>query len=148
MQGRQIPIHAYGPGRLSVTGSNSQDRNWFVGKGVTGSDKELFEKFGPNATKDWWHMPPATKGQTALKMKEIVRELETAAANHECFDPGFAGGAETLLVRMDKVVFKRFSQCVHLTAVGLPFASVDEAETEVPPDQMPIVGSRVCPELG
>ena len=96
-------------------------------------------EFGPNAALDWWSKP-ADNGHPGLKMKEIVIELEKAAADHESFHPRFAGGKESVLVRLDKVVYKWFSQCIHHTAIGLPFSPVDEFRSEVPPDQMLMVG--------
>ena len=41
------------------------------------------------------------------------------------FHPRFAGGEEPMLRRMEAVIQKWFSQCLHHTAVGLPLVVVD-----------------------
>jgi hypothetical protein len=105
------------------------------------SQDDLFKEFGRKATADWWLPKPDPKSRSKkLGMKEIVKELEDAAARREMFHPRFAGGEQAVLARMDQVIHKWLSQCVHHTAFGLPFAPVDNDLVEISPDPMIMVG--------
>lgn len=102
---------------------------------------QLVEEFGKQATGDWWD--PGKEGHGKGKpvgLRKIVVWLEKVAAERKRFHPRFAGGEEPLLERIDRTIHKWLSQCVHHTAVGLPFAPVDEDEAEVPPDPILTVG--------
>jgi hypothetical protein len=101
----------------------------------------LIEEFGKQAGRDWWD--PGKEGHGKGKdvgLRKIVVMLEKVAAERKRFHPRFSGGEEALLERIDRTVHKWLSQCVHHTAVGLPFSPVDEDEAEVPSDPMLLVG--------
>jgi Family of unknown function (DUF5677) len=104
-------------------------------------ESELVEEFGHQATRDWWD--PGKEGSGKGKdvgLRKIVVQLEQVAANKERFHPRFAGGEEPLLERIDRTIHKWLSQCVHHTAVGLPFTPIGNDEAEAPPDPFLLVG--------
>jgi len=83
----------------------------------------LVKEFGWEATKNWWD--PGAEGRGVGKpigLRGVAEILERAAIAHEAFHPRFGGGEEPLLVRMDLVAQKWFSQALHHTVIGLPFA--------------------------
>jgi hypothetical protein len=68
-------------------------------------------------------MPPErerARTNPPIGLRGVAALLENAAAEHRLFHPWFAGGDEPMLRRMELVVQKWFSQCLHHTAVGLP----------------------------
>jgi hypothetical protein len=102
---------------------------------------DLVNEFGRQATRDWWD--PGKEGHGRGKpvgLRKIVVLLEGIAARRERFHPRFAGGEEPLLERIDRTIHKWLSQCVHHTALGLPFAPVNDDEAEIPPDPLLMVG--------
>lgn len=102
---------------------------------------DLIEEFGRQATGDWWD--PGKEGHGKGKdvgLRKIVVLLERVAASKERFHPRFAGGEEPLLERIDRTIHKWLSQCLHHTAVGLPFTPIGNDEAEVPPDPFLLVG--------
>jgi hypothetical protein len=102
---------------------------------------DLIAEFGKQATRDWWDPGKEGRGQgNPVGIRKIVVRLERVAAERNRFHPRFAGGEEPLLERIDRTIHKWLSQCVHHTALGLPFAPVNEDEAEVPPDPLLIVG--------
>ena len=103
--------------------------------------EELIEEFGKQVSRNWWD--PGREGSGRGKdvgLRKLVIELEKVAAERRMFHPRFAGGAEPLLDRTDRVVNKWLSQCVHQTAVGLPFAPTSVDDVGVSSDPMIIVG--------
>jgi hypothetical protein len=105
----------------------------------------LQKEFGPEASKDWWD--PCKEGEGKghpLGIREIAKELEKAAAGHRMFHPRFAGGDASVLVKTERVVQKWMTQCLHHTAIGLPFTPVTDEEFEVPKDPMPTVAYRAA----
>lgn len=115
---------------------NQDDQDWLSGRFLRHREAiadQLVEEFGKQATGDW--RDPGKEGQGRGKpvgLRRIVVWLEKVAAERKRFHPRFAGGEEPLLERIDRTIHKWLSQCVHHTAVGLPFAPVDEDEVEVP----------------
>jgi hypothetical protein len=108
---------------------------------VTAAEAEaLIAEFGKEAQRDWWD--PGRKGSGEgydVGLKQLVKWLEDAAAEHKMFHPRFAGGEQPLLRRMDRVTHKWLNQCIHLTTVGLPFTPVGGGKVEKSPDPMLIV---------
>lgn len=81
----------------------------------------LFKKFGGEAQANWWDPGELGRGEgRPIGLRGVAALLENAAAEHRLFHPRFAGGDEPMLRRMELVVQKWFSQCLHHTAVGLP----------------------------
>jgi len=108
---------------------------------LEGREDDLIEEFGRQATRDWWDPGKEGHGKGKdLGLRKIVVQLEQVAANKERFHPRFAGGEEPLLERIDRTIHKWLSQCVHHTAVGLPFTPIGNDEVEVPPDPFLLVG--------
>lgn len=114
-----------------------KETNWAMEPPISAPDDledradALREEFGKEAQKDWWD--PGRKGKGEGKpvgLRKVVRRLEQAAEEHERFHPRFAGGEEPLLARMDLVINKWLSQCIHHTAIGLPFAPTREEAVE------------------
>jgi hypothetical protein len=102
---------------------------------------DLIEEFGKQATKDWWDPGKEGGGKgKGVGLRKIIVTLEKVAVERKRFHPRFAGGEEALIERIDRTVHKWLSQCVHHTAVGLPFSPVDEEEAEIPPDPLLMVG--------
>jgi hypothetical protein len=104
-------------------------------------EAELIEEFGRQAARDWWD--PGRKGKGEGKdvgLRKLVTLLEQAARERKMFHPRFAGGAEPLLDRTDRVVHKWLSQCMHHTVVGLPFAPTGAETAEVSSYPMLMVG--------
>jgi hypothetical protein len=102
---------------------------------------ELVNEFGKQASRDWWDPGKEGRGQgKAVGLRKIVVWLERVAAERKRFHPRFAGGDEPLLERIDRTIHKWLSQCVHHTALGLPFTPVKDDEAEVPPDPLLMVG--------
>lgn len=100
----------------------------------------LREEFGNEAQRDWWDPGRKGKGEgKAVGLRKVIRRLEQAAEEHKKFSPRFAGGEEPLLARMDLVVNKWMSQCIHHTAIGLPWAPTREKAVEAN-DPMFMVG--------
>ncbi len=101
----------------------------------------LREEFGPTAAANWWD--PGKDGAGGGKpagLRKVVTRLERAADERRAFYARFAGGEEALLDRIDRVVHKWLSQCVHHTALGLPFVPTGQGEAEVPTDPFVMVG--------
>jgi hypothetical protein len=97
-------------------------------------------EFGKEAQKNWWDPGKEGKGEgQPVGLRKVVRRLEKAAEEHKRFHPRFAGGEEPLLARMDLVINKWLSQCIHHTAIGLPFAPTREEAVEAA-DPMFMVG--------
>jgi hypothetical protein len=112
-----------------------------VPDGLKEREAALVDEFGKQATRDWWD--PGREGQGLGKdvgLRKLVTRLEKMAAEKVIFYPRFAGGEEPLLDRMDRVIHKWLSQCVHHTVAGLPFAPSGEEEAEQSSDQTLIVG--------
>jgi hypothetical protein len=88
--------------------------------------ESLLEEFGKEAQWDWWD--PGRKGEGVGKrvgLRQIVKRLEAIAEERKMFHPRFAGGEEPLIRKMDLVVNKWLSQCIHHTTIGLPFTPTD-----------------------
>lgn len=91
---------------------------------------DLVKEFGPEAQQNWWD--PCSEGGGSgrpIGLRGVAGQLEDAAADHDMFHPRFAGGDEPMLRRMEEVVQKWFSQCLHHTAIGLPIIVTGPAET-------------------
>lgn len=116
-----------------------------VPEGLNKRAAALQKEFGPEATKDWWD--PRTEGGGRghpLGIREIAKELEQAADEHKMFHPRFAGGDAAVLVATERVVQKWMSQCLHHTAIGLPFTPISDEDSEVPKDPMLAVAFRAA----
>jgi hypothetical protein len=84
---------------------------------------ELRKTYGREAQKNWWDPGELGRGQgPPIHLRGVAAVLEDAAASHTRFHPRFAGGDEPMLRRMELVVQKWFSQCLHHTAIGLPLS--------------------------
>jgi hypothetical protein len=95
----------------------------------------LFREFGGEAQREWWD--PGEDGQgrgRPIGLSGIARRLEEVAARRERFYPRFAGGAEPLLHRLERVAQKWFTQYLHHTAVGLPIQPQLEGRPTISPD--------------
>jgi hypothetical protein len=115
--------------------------------GIAAKYKKLAEaepdRFGKQASKDWWsaERDPGHKNDSrGLSVRQVVVRLEKMAKDRERYFPRFAGGEADLLDNIDRVVHKWLSQCVHHTAVGLPFAPSGTNQVQESGDPMPIVG--------
>jgi hypothetical protein len=81
----------------------------------------LFREFGGEAQKNWWDPDKEGEGKgKPIGLRGVAAMLEDAAAREELFHPRFAGGDEPLMRRMEMVISKWFTQCMHHTALGLP----------------------------
>lgn len=112
-----------------------------VAPGLKDREAALVGEFGKQASGDWWD--PGREGHGEGKdvgLRKIVTRLEKLAADEVMFFPRFAGGEEPLLDRLDRVIHKWLSQCVHHTVIGLPFAPSSENDVEQPGDQTVLVG--------
>jgi hypothetical protein len=116
-----------------------------VPHGLSRRASALREEFRPEATRNWWD--PGEEGQgkgRELGIRKIAEELEQAAAEHKMFHPRFAGGDAAVLTKTERVVNKWMTQCLHHTAIGLPFTPISDEEIEVPDDPMPGVAFRAA----
>lgn len=108
-----------------------------VPDGLSKRAKALREEFRAEAKRNWWD--PGKEGQgkgQELGIRKIAEELERAAAEHKMFHPRFAGGNAAVLTKTERVVNKWMTQCLHHTAIGLPFTPISDEEFEVPEDPM------------
>jgi hypothetical protein len=88
---------------------------------VKSRQNALFREFGGEAQKNWWDPGSEGRGRgRPIGLRGVASLLEDAAAEGRRFHPRLAGGDEPLLRRMELVVNKWFTQCLHHTAVGLP----------------------------
>jgi len=110
-----------------------RETGWTIGPQIPApSDLEaraeaLRKEFGKEAQWDWWD--PGRKGRGVgqrIGLRKIVNRLEAIAEERKMFHPRFAGGEEPLIRKMDLVVNKWLSQCIHHTTIGLPFTPTDE----------------------
>jgi hypothetical protein len=116
-----------------------------VAEGLNKRAASLREEFGSEASRNWWDPGEEGEGKgRELGIRKIVKELEQAAAEHKMFHPRFAGGDASVLAKTERVVQKWMTQCLHHTAIGLPFLPIDEEESEVPDDPMPAVAFRAA----
>lgn len=105
----------------------------------------LCKEFRSEATYDWWDPGEEGGGKgREMGIRKIAEELEQAAAERKMFHPRFAGGDRPVLVKTERVVQKWMTQCLHHTAIGLPFSPISEDEFEVPDDPMPAVAFRAA----
>jgi hypothetical protein len=103
----------------------------------------LRKEFGPEASRNWWDPGDEGEGRgRELGIRRIAQELERAAAEHRMFHPRFAGGDSSVLGKTERVVQKWMTQCLHHTAIGLPFTPVSSEDWLVPEDPMPAVAFR------
>jgi hypothetical protein len=115
-----------------------KETGWTIGslilapKDLEAHAEQLRTEFGKEAQWDWWDPGREGKGKgQRVGLRKIVNRLEKAAEEHEMFHPRFAGGEEPLIRKMDLVVNKWLSQCIHHTTVGLPFTPVDDDSVEL-----------------
>jgi hypothetical protein len=115
-----------------------KETGWKIGPLIPTPDdledraEQLRKEFGKEAQWNWWDPGRDGKGQgKQVGLRKIVSLLEQSAEAHEMFHPRFAGGEEPLLRKMDLVINKWLSQCIHHTTVGLPFTLVDDENAEL-----------------
>jgi hypothetical protein len=125
-------------GRLAI----EEDYGWSVGPRLVevtpelrARKNELGQEFKRQARRDWWDPCDGGRGAgRSIGIAGIARILEGAAANHQRFDPRFAGGEAPLLRNLEAVVLSWFSRQLHHTAVGLPFQPSVQGPIERPTD--------------
>lgn len=116
-----------------------------VPDGLARRAKALRDEFGSEARRDWWDPGEEGKGKGAdVGIRKIAEELERVAAEHKMFHPRFAGGDAAVLTKTERVVNKWMTQCLHHTAIGLPFTPISEEKTEVPDDPVPGIAFRAA----
>ena len=115
-----------------------QQTGWAMGPPIPAAEdlearaEQLRQEFGKEAQWDWWDPGRQGKGQgKRVGLRKIAGRLEEAAEEHKMFHPRLAGGEEPLIRRVDLVVNKWLSQCVHHTTLGLPFTPVDDSNVEL-----------------
>lgn len=116
-----------------------------VPDGLSKRASGLRDEFRAEATRNWWD--PGEEGQgkgRELGIRKIAEELEQAATEHKMFHPRFAGGDAAVLTKTERVVNKWMTQCLHHTAVGLPFTPISDEEFEVSEDPMLGVAFRAA----
>jgi hypothetical protein len=109
-----------------------KETGWSIGPQIPAPDdlesraEDLRKEFGKEAQWDWWD--PGRQGEgkgQRVGLRKIVNRLEAVAAERKMFHPRFAGGEEPLIRKMDLVINKWLSQCIHHTTIGLPFTPTD-----------------------
>jgi hypothetical protein len=82
----------------------------------------LGQEFKAHARRDWWDLGNEGRGVgRPIGVEGIAGLLEDAAAQHQRFDPRFAGGERPMLRQLEAVILRWFSRQLHHTALGLPF---------------------------
>ena len=124
-----------------------RETGWTLGRPLADASKlsgqqrnALQQEFGGDARRDWWD--PRKNGDGTgkpLGLRGIARRLEESAEGGGLFHVRFAGGQEPLLARMELVAHKWLTQCLHHTALGLPFTFDNEGKPEVLGDPSGIV---------